>query len=331
MVDLIYTSAIRPSSVIVSVVCPMFNVEKYVGRLIDNVRVLSTNAKHFEFVFIDDFSDDDSCNVVLRNLTKLESQGLHVSVLRSSENVGSGEIRTTALQYCSGDWIYFYDSDDVPSPDLFNLMYDTSYLEYDLILGSLSTIGVSFEESGQPTTIVKSRPSTKSFSFLSGPGGNMMIRKSTFAKIGGYDPVFSSTRYFGLRVPDDTDLIWRAQLAGAKVVNLPEAVSHYTVPFYPKDIFRKQLVYGIQMELHNVRYKHFAGTKTSLLLPLLKVLALLLTSPVWLFGTGRNKFVGSCARNIGHLITAIYLHLNLISIKPLSPDYAGEGRGQIAT
>lgn len=52
------------------------------------------------------------------------------------------------------------------------------------------------------------------------PGGATLVRADLFRAVGGYDPGIT------LR-GDDTDLCWRAQLAGARVMVVPEAVARH--------------------------------------------------------------------------------------------------------
>jgi glycosyltransferase involved in cell wall biosynthesis len=321
MIEVIYKSPTKSNVAKVSVVCPMFNVDEYVGKFIESVKISNEYSQYFEFLFIDDRSIDKSCEVVLSRLHKLESLGVDVIVIRSDTNVGSGEIRSTAVTYSTGEWIYFYDTDDVPDDDLFNMMYEASLRQVDIVLGTLVPIGVTFEDSGQPTKILNIQRNVSTIPFASGPGGNMMIRRGLFNLIGGYDPMFSNTKYFGRRVPEDTDLIWRAQIAGGRVELLDEAKSFYTVPFDYRQVFYKQFVYGVQMALHNVRYQKFGKTTDNCLLSLLKVILLALTSPFWWFKSkGRNKYVGSVSRNLGHFVTSIYIALRFINVVPLEPS-----------
>ncbi len=324
MIEVIYRSPTNSNCVTISVVCPMFNVDQYVGTFIDSVKIFSEYSRYFEFIFIDDKSIDQSCEVVINKLHKLESLAVNVIVIKSDDNVGSGEIRSIAVTYSTGEWIYFYDTDDVPDENLFNMMYEASLRPIDIVLGSLVPIGVTFEDSGQPTKILNIHRKVSTFPFVSGPGGNMMIRKNLFHLIGGYDPMFSTKRYFGRRVPEDTDLIWRAQIAGGRVELLHEAKSYYTVPFEYRQVFYKQFVYGVQMELHNARYKNFGKSTDSWLYSLLKVVLLVVTIPIWWLKTkGRNKYVGSISRNLGHFVTSLCIAFRLINVVPLEPSYDG--------
>jgi glycosyltransferase involved in cell wall biosynthesis len=88
----------------VSIVIPVYNVEKYICRCIDSV--LAQSYKNFEVVVVDDQSPDRSIELV-------ESyQSEKIRIIRHAQNRGLPASRNTGVKHCHGDYLLFLDSDD---------------------------------------------------------------------------------------------------------------------------------------------------------------------------------------------------------------------------
>ena len=92
----------------VSIVIPVYNVEKYICRCIDSV--LAQSYKNFEVVVVDDQSPDRSIELV-------ESyQSEKIRIIRHAQNRGLPASRNTGVKHCHGDYLLFLDSDDFLKP-----------------------------------------------------------------------------------------------------------------------------------------------------------------------------------------------------------------------
>jgi glycosyltransferase involved in cell wall biosynthesis len=90
----------------VSVVIPVFNRARCLGRAIDSV--LDQDFKDIELIVVDDGSTDDTRKI-------LQGYGDRVrSVFQ--ENQGPGAARNNGVGHATGEWIAFLDSDDVWLP-----------------------------------------------------------------------------------------------------------------------------------------------------------------------------------------------------------------------
>lgn len=96
----------------ISVVIPVYNTEKQVGRCIDSIR--AQIYPDWELVLVDDGSTDGSLTV-LREYEKKDSR---ITVIHQN-NAGPGLARNTGIEHASGDYLVFVDSDDVIKPDYF--------------------------------------------------------------------------------------------------------------------------------------------------------------------------------------------------------------------
>ncbi|WP_424475203.1 bifunctional glycosyltransferase/CDP-glycerol:glycerophosphate glycerophosphotransferase [Oceanobacillus kimchii] len=89
----------------VSIIMPVFNTGEYLAESIESV--LSQTYKNIELIIINDNSSDES-EYILNNYTNDN----RVSIYHNSNNQGVASCRNKGIQYASGDYVYFMDSDD---------------------------------------------------------------------------------------------------------------------------------------------------------------------------------------------------------------------------
>lgn len=94
---------------LVSIIVPIYNSEKYLSECIESI--LNAQYKHIELLLIDDGSTDDSINIC----HQYANRDNRVRVF-SKGNGGVSSARNLGLEYATGDWIAFIDSDDYVSP-----------------------------------------------------------------------------------------------------------------------------------------------------------------------------------------------------------------------
>ena len=101
----------------ISVIIPVYNTEKYLGRCINSV--LSSTYKNFEILLIDDGSNDRSLEIC-RNYGNRDCR---IRVF-TQENQGASAARNRGIEESCGEWIVFVDSDDVISCDFLEIVAD---------------------------------------------------------------------------------------------------------------------------------------------------------------------------------------------------------------
>ena len=89
----------------VSVIMPVYNVEKYLPQCIESVLAQSLND--IEIICVNDGSTDDSLKV----LQEFKARDNRIVIIDKA-NEGSGIARNTALAIAKGEYVYFVDSDD---------------------------------------------------------------------------------------------------------------------------------------------------------------------------------------------------------------------------
>ena len=91
----------------VSVIIPVYNVERYLPACLDSV--LSQSLQDLEIIAIDDASPDH-CGQILDAYAEKDRR---VRVIHLTENHMQGYGRNRGLEAARGDYIYFLDSDDM--------------------------------------------------------------------------------------------------------------------------------------------------------------------------------------------------------------------------
>lgn len=100
---------------VISVIIPVYNVEKYLHRCIESV-VNQTYGK-LEIILVDDGSSD-SCGESCDAWKKRDNR---ISVIHQ-ENQGLSAARNSGLRIASGEYVLFVDSDDYLAADLCNTL-----------------------------------------------------------------------------------------------------------------------------------------------------------------------------------------------------------------
>ena len=97
------------NEMLVSVVIPAFNCEKYIAECIDSV--LNQSYQDFEIIIIDDGSTDGT----VKTVSGYEDD--RIKLFHQEGNSGSGAARNYGVEKASGQWIAFVDADDTWLPD----------------------------------------------------------------------------------------------------------------------------------------------------------------------------------------------------------------------
>lgn len=89
----------------VSIIVPVYNVEKYLKRCVESIR--NQTYKDLEILLVDDGSTDSSPEIC-EEYAKVDER---ISVIHK-KNGGLSDARNVGLQHAAGEFVYFCDSDD---------------------------------------------------------------------------------------------------------------------------------------------------------------------------------------------------------------------------
>lgn len=102
---------------LVSIIIPVYNVEKYIYRCVDSV--LAQTYDNLEIILVDDGSTD-RCPDICDEYAKRDDR---IAVIHK-QNGGLGYARNSGFEKSSGEFIMFVDSDDYLSEDAVEVLYD---------------------------------------------------------------------------------------------------------------------------------------------------------------------------------------------------------------
>ena len=101
----------------ISVIIPIYNVEKYLARCLDSV--ISQTYTNLEIICVNDCSPDNSHLILQEYATKDK----RIKIITREKNGGLSAARNSGLKVATGKYIYFLDSDDWITPDFLEKMY----------------------------------------------------------------------------------------------------------------------------------------------------------------------------------------------------------------
>ncbi len=102
---------------VISIVVPIYKVEKYLPRCLDSI--MEQTFDDFEVLMIDDGSPDN-CAVICREYEKKDKRFR----LLQKNNGGLADARNYGIKFANGEYIVFIDSDDCIHKDYLKVLYE---------------------------------------------------------------------------------------------------------------------------------------------------------------------------------------------------------------
>lgn len=119
--------------VTVSVIIPVYNVEKYLEETLNCL--LHQDFEDAEFILVNDGSKDSSPDIC-RKFEAMDSRFIVID----QPNGGPAKARNTGIDYASGEYICFIDADDLLSDNALNEMYE-KVQGFDILVHGTDFIG----------------------------------------------------------------------------------------------------------------------------------------------------------------------------------------------
>ena len=102
----------------ISVIVPVYNVEKYLNRCIDSI--LNQTFKDFELILVNDGSTDNSGKIC----DDYAIRDKRIRVIHK-ENGGLSSARNIGIKNSKGNYLGFVDSDDYIHPNMYEILYNS--------------------------------------------------------------------------------------------------------------------------------------------------------------------------------------------------------------
>ena len=119
----------------VSIIIPVYNVEKYLTRCLDSLK--RQTLADIEIILVDDASTDSSPAMC----DKAAEADPRIKVIHKF-NEGAGMARNAGLRIATGEYIGFLDSDDYTEPEMYEALYSAA-VKYnaDLVMSGVQFVG----------------------------------------------------------------------------------------------------------------------------------------------------------------------------------------------
>ena len=119
----------------VSVVIPIYNVEKYIARCLDSVLAQSLND--LEIILVDDGTPDGSMQIVGR----YAATDHRFRIVTHERNRGLMQARKTGYMIAESDYVLFCDSDDYLPPTAIETLYnEAKRSDADIVSGDMTLV-----------------------------------------------------------------------------------------------------------------------------------------------------------------------------------------------
>lgn len=100
----------------ISVIVPVYNVEKYLRRCLESIK--NQTFTDWQAICVNDGSPDNSAQI-LQEFANADAR----FVIVNKENGGLSDARNVGMQYATGDYVLFVDSDDFIHPQTLEIAY----------------------------------------------------------------------------------------------------------------------------------------------------------------------------------------------------------------
>lgn len=115
----------------ISVIIPVYNAEKFIGRCLDSI--INQTYKNLEIICVNDCSKDNSLNILL-SYAKKDSR---ISVIDVCQNRGVSSSRNIGIENALGDYLIFIDADDFIEQHCVEILYNQLKNENAICVGKL--------------------------------------------------------------------------------------------------------------------------------------------------------------------------------------------------
>ncbi|MDP9022175.1 MAG: glycosyltransferase [Actinomycetota bacterium] len=216
----------------ISVILPCRNAAATIGEQLAALAAQDPVCP-WEVVVVDNGSEDGSARIVAAFHDRLP----RLSLIEARDCRNAAEARNRGVRQAHGGLLAFCDADDVVGEGWLRAM-NRALGEARLVAGRLE-----WERLNRPEVLgVRAQPQQRSLQewdppFLPfGGGGNLGMARTLFDDLGGFDEEFDWL--------EDTDLCFRAQLAGHRLDYCSDAVVHVRLRDQVAAVYRQARGYG---------------------------------------------------------------------------------------
>jgi glycosyltransferase involved in cell wall biosynthesis len=212
------------SKIEISVVIPIYRVEKYIGKLMESLCDQTVN--NFRVIIVDDSTDDESMNIILNYFDNFDGR---IVVLKNDKNEGLSKARNKGIDYVLKNptkYLAFLDSDDWIEPDYFEKLYVCAESNnLDLCIGGVVRID---EKTGKTICTEMTKLRKEVFSDFGKCYELAIINPCAYSKLFRFEPI-SQVRFRDIKRSEDTCYLFECLRNYKSVQFTGDAGYHYLV------------------------------------------------------------------------------------------------------
>jgi glycosyltransferase involved in cell wall biosynthesis len=238
-----------------TVLMPVYNAERFIKEAIDSI--LDQSFEHFEFIIIDDGSNDNSCSII-------QSYGdSRIRFYKNAKNIGISATLNKGIALSSCDLIARMDSDDICHRDRLKMQY--KYMTTNSHCALLSTWAEVTTDDNEFVRLEKYRNEFYYYNltfecWIYHP--TVMFRKQCVESVGGYTMMYS----------EDFDLFWKLSIK-YRIGNIAEPLVKYRLSPTSLNTVLRKAEYDKANEANVIRnIKYYMGDDYKLSKPALECL-----------------------------------------------------------
>ncbi|MBD2387213.1 glycosyltransferase family 2 protein [Cylindrospermum sp. FACHB-282] len=170
---------------LVSVIVPAYNAEKFIAKTLYSI--IEQTYKNIEILVVDDGSQDKTAEIV-RSIAQKYQQ----IILLQQSNSGVASARNLAIENSRGEFIAPIDADDIWYPQKIEKQVQCM-LQAGSEVGLVYSWSMDIEENEMPTGYFRASRiegdvyTTLLLHYFIGNASSIMIRRTCFEQVGGYD------------------------------------------------------------------------------------------------------------------------------------------------
>ena len=105
----------------VSVIVPIYNVEKYIERCLRSL--FEQTLDDIEYIFVNDCTPDNSMIILEKILKEYPHRIKQVKIINHEQNQGQAGARTSGMKAMTGEYMIHCDPDDWVELDMYEIMF----------------------------------------------------------------------------------------------------------------------------------------------------------------------------------------------------------------
>lgn len=200
----------------ISVVVPVYNVEKYLSECLESI--IAQSYKNLEIILVNDGSSDNSGNIC----DKYSEKDTRIRVIHK-KNCGLSDARNTGIEYATGDYITFVDSDDFIDRQYIDILiknmvtYNADISCCDYIRTTKRNYDFHIKKVGE-STLLESEDGIKFY-----------LKKEIVSAWGKVykKEIFSILRFPSGKINEDISTIFKAFINAKKIVYINNKLYYY--------------------------------------------------------------------------------------------------------